>query len=729
MEQLVGDLDLRFVFVGGKGGVGKTTSSASLATCFSQRSRYNRVLLISTDPAHSLGDAFQREFPKGQPTAVSPTLDVLEVDPEATLEEELQEWTKLMEEGGMADAGASMGEFQDWLRQIPGIDEATAISNVINFIEEDKYDLVVFDTAPTGHTLKLLQLPKILSQGMEKLQSWSTTLWTYMSTVVGTSSSNNSNPVDAKHAMETRLKEYKRSMDKVSLMLKDHYRTQFVIVCIAEYLSVMESKRLMSELKKNSIKSGFVICNQLLPVLEITDQEEQQLLHPATLGSTANFAGNTTNHDTDTSGNKVSVLDTNTSWNVDHSAINSNFTFAGPPNGGSTGSPQLLPMDVEGNNSNAAQQQHLPFAAASVAAQQQQHLLRGGQQQQQPLAPHNSPPMNGQQQQHNYLQSSYTELASVEIPALSSYAPPHDGRTTTMTYPASMSSDRPAHPISGTIPAAVMPSAGQKALKLLQSRNRIQMKYLELLKQVEGVQHVIEMELQEREVTGLESLKRFAYDMLMGGSRNRKGRTSSLSQQMCSAHNNLHCDEKQQHSAVYNNPSATPGQVNQASHNAAKKLHCYSRLREERRIVYPELMEQDDEVFPVGLSVEIFGLAKTPQYNGVIGTVKSYDAQTMRYGVFVEHLPTQLNVKKLLALKPSNLRHAANSKFFGNSALDPEVDTWMQNPKIWNAFMECKKDPLRIKYYLENDPELSGILSSMARKISVHQKACAPVAG
>lgn len=72
-----------------------------------------------------------------------------------------------MQEGGVPDAANSMQDFQDWLRQIPGIDEATAISNVINFIEEDKYDVVVFDTAPTGHTLKLLQLPKV----GEKLKS------------------------------------------------------------------------------------------------------------------------------------------------------------------------------------------------------------------------------------------------------------------------------------------------------------------------------------------------------------------------------------------------------------------------------------------------------------------------------------------------------------------------------------------------------------------------------
>lgn len=90
MEELVGDLDLRFVFVGGKGGVGKTTTSASLATCFAQRPKFNRVLLISTDPAHSLGDAFMQKFTPGVPTKITDlSLDVLEVDPGSCLEDEV----------------------------------------------------------------------------------------------------------------------------------------------------------------------------------------------------------------------------------------------------------------------------------------------------------------------------------------------------------------------------------------------------------------------------------------------------------------------------------------------------------------------------------------------------------------------------------------------------------------------------------------------------------------
>ena len=93
MELLIADTALRFVFVGGKGGVGKTTSSASIATCFAKRAACNRILLISTDPAHSLKDAFRQPFVPGKPTRVegnyAGTLDVLEVDPNESLEGEV----------------------------------------------------------------------------------------------------------------------------------------------------------------------------------------------------------------------------------------------------------------------------------------------------------------------------------------------------------------------------------------------------------------------------------------------------------------------------------------------------------------------------------------------------------------------------------------------------------------------------------------------------------------
>jgi len=86
LDSLVADLNLKFIFVGGKGGVGKTTSSAAIAT---QLSFNRKVLLVSTDPAHSLSDAFRSQFssePTSPNSAALPNLDVMEVDPSASVQ-------------------------------------------------------------------------------------------------------------------------------------------------------------------------------------------------------------------------------------------------------------------------------------------------------------------------------------------------------------------------------------------------------------------------------------------------------------------------------------------------------------------------------------------------------------------------------------------------------------------------------------------------------------------
>jgi arsenite-transporting ATPase len=93
VQSLIERKEVKFVFVGGKGGVGKTTTSSSLAIQFS----YDRkVLLLSTDPAHSLSDAFRMEF-SNTPLVIPgiPNLSVMEVNPESSLQGEIAQWAKV----------------------------------------------------------------------------------------------------------------------------------------------------------------------------------------------------------------------------------------------------------------------------------------------------------------------------------------------------------------------------------------------------------------------------------------------------------------------------------------------------------------------------------------------------------------------------------------------------------------------------------------------------------
>jgi arsenite-transporting ATPase len=257
ITNLLQDKELKFIFVGGKGGVGKTTSSSALA---SQLAYTRRVLLISTDPAHSLSDAFRMEFdsnPRRIPGIAN--LEVMEVNPTKVLKEELSEWFDLAESAGINDFVGKISEFQEFLSSLPGIDEATALSSVISLVESGKYDTIVFDTAPTGHTLKLLQLPKVMQAGLQKLESWQSTIWGYWEVIKGQGQA-----VDVKKEVARRIKSYKHGIERVGMMLRDSRRTKFVVVCIAEYLSISETRRLLQELRRHQVSAGNVIVNQLI---------------------------------------------------------------------------------------------------------------------------------------------------------------------------------------------------------------------------------------------------------------------------------------------------------------------------------------------------------------------------------------------------------------------------------------------------------------------------------
>ncbi|MCG2770017.1 MAG: ArsA family ATPase, partial [Anaerolineae bacterium] len=150
------DNGLRFIFFGGKGGVGKTTAAAATALYLARQRPEERILVVSTDPAHSLGDSFDQAI-GGQAVPIEGSLFALELDSERLLAEWKQECdpmiTQVAERGTYFDA-EDINDFL--LLTLPGLDEAMAIMQIVALAEEGQYDRVVVDTAPTGHTLRLL---------------------------------------------------------------------------------------------------------------------------------------------------------------------------------------------------------------------------------------------------------------------------------------------------------------------------------------------------------------------------------------------------------------------------------------------------------------------------------------------------------------------------------------------------------------------------------------------
>ena len=178
LANVVSQRSLKWVFVGGKGGVGKTTSSCALGVALAAARAPHKVLIVSTDPAHNLSDAFNQKFSR-TPTAVRgfDNLFCMEIDAAAAVEEgtALAQAEAAAADGG-ADGGAGgggaglmAGLMKEFSTAVPGIDEAMSFMELMKHTKTMEFEVTVFDTAPTGHTLRLLALPGTLDRAMAKL--------------------------------------------------------------------------------------------------------------------------------------------------------------------------------------------------------------------------------------------------------------------------------------------------------------------------------------------------------------------------------------------------------------------------------------------------------------------------------------------------------------------------------------------------------------------------------
>merc|ERR1719161_2309478 len=160
LRELIERESLKWIFVGGKGGVGKTTTACSLA--IELAGRRPSVLLLSTDPAHNIGDAFCQKF-TNTPTLVQGFTNLFAMEIDASFNETHE--FKLKQEDGFGKI------MQQVVYSFPGVDEAMGFAELMQNVQSMPYSVIVFDTAPTGHTLRLLGFPDLLDRGLSKMGS------------------------------------------------------------------------------------------------------------------------------------------------------------------------------------------------------------------------------------------------------------------------------------------------------------------------------------------------------------------------------------------------------------------------------------------------------------------------------------------------------------------------------------------------------------------------------
>jgi len=244
------DGNMRLLLFGGKGGVGKTTASAATALELALRHPEKSLLLISTDPAHSLQDSFSGAKPP-------PNLKVLELDAQAYLhdfqEKNRQRLREIASRGTFLDE-EDINRFMEL--SLPGMDELMAFLEISRWIKEGAYDGIIMDTAPTGHTLRLMEMPDMIRKWLEALDAL-LAKHRYMKKLFRGSYERD----DLDHFIEGLA----ASVKQMEKLLKDHRQCRFVPVMLAEALSIEETLDLIRELQRLRIGIVDVVINRLYP--------------------------------------------------------------------------------------------------------------------------------------------------------------------------------------------------------------------------------------------------------------------------------------------------------------------------------------------------------------------------------------------------------------------------------------------------------------------------------
>jgi len=251
----------RFVFFGGKGGVGKTTVSSAYALKCADAGL--ETLVVSTDPAHSTADVFDQPFDdEPRPVEGYEGLWAMELDPEEEVERHMAEIKRRMGDQVSPAIVNQIDRQIELAHHTPGAYEAALFDRFIEVMREaDDYDRVVFDTSPTGGTLRLLSLPDVLEDWIDRLrEKRAASIDRYEMAAIGNKEPRRSAEGDP---IIEHLSDRREKFAFAGRMLRDH--AAFYLVLNPDDLSIRETERAIEELREQGLSVAGLVINRVTP--------------------------------------------------------------------------------------------------------------------------------------------------------------------------------------------------------------------------------------------------------------------------------------------------------------------------------------------------------------------------------------------------------------------------------------------------------------------------------
>ncbi|MBP1912908.1 ArsA family ATPase [Thermococcus stetteri] len=263
----------RVVFVIGKGGVGKTTTSASIATALAKRGY--KTLIVSLDPAHNLGDVFMVKL-SDKPKELRENLYASELDMEKLIKSYLKHLEENLKNMYRYLTVINLEKYFEVLSFSPGIEEYATLEAIRNILlEGDKWDVIVFDTPPTGLTLRVMALPRISLIWAEKLMELRRKILERRRAIAKIHGEQRFKIGEEEIVLPTEeeedpvmkeLKKYREEVKFVEDVITDPNKTSVVAVMNPEMLPLYETKRAYESLKKFRVPFNLIVLNKVIEV-------------------------------------------------------------------------------------------------------------------------------------------------------------------------------------------------------------------------------------------------------------------------------------------------------------------------------------------------------------------------------------------------------------------------------------------------------------------------------